>query len=64
MSTKIYLVGDQEAPKTNRWEAMTNNWDEASRLKTEMGPTATHKVVMVEPKRHTRASDASRRVRV
>jgi hypothetical protein len=54
MSTKIYLVGDQEAPKTNRWEAMTNNWDEASRLKTDLGPTATHKVVMVEPKRGKR----------
>ena len=54
MTVKIYLVGDKDAPKTNSWEAMTNNWNEASRLKTELGPTATHKVVTVEPPRKRR----------
>ena len=49
--TKVYLVGDKEAPKKNQWEYMTNNWAEAERLKQEMGPTATHKVVVVPPSR-------------
>ena len=54
MTTKVYLVGDKDAPKTNSWKAMTNNWSEAERLKAEMGPTATHKVVEVKPQRGKR----------
>lgn len=54
MTTKIYLVGGPESPKTNSWEHMTNNWSEAERLKAELGPTATHKVVTVGPSRHKR----------
>ncbi len=50
MTTKIYLVGGAESPKTNSWAAMTNNWVEAERLKGEIGPSATHKVVVVPPK--------------
>lgn len=52
MTTKIYLVGNKDAPKLNQWEAMTNSWSEAERLKGEIGPTATHKVVTVGPSRH------------
>lgn len=51
MSTKVYLVGDKDAPAKNQWQAMTNNWAEAERLKRELGPDATHKVVMVEESR-------------
>jgi len=54
-NTKIFLIGTQDSPKTNRWEAMTNNWLEAERLKTELGETATHKVVKVQPPRGRRA---------
>jgi hypothetical protein len=50
-STKIYLVGGADSLKTNRWDSMTNNWDEAQRLKKEMGPEAQHKVVTVQPPR-------------
>lgn len=67
MTTKVYLVGGPEAPKTNSWLAMTNSWEEASRLKAEYGPTAQHKVVTVPPKgsqRHTKASGVTRRVKV
>lgn len=51
MSVKVYLVGDENAPKTNSWQAMTNNWSEAERLLKELGPTYTHKVVEVKPPR-------------
>lgn len=54
MSIKVYLVGDEKAPKTNSWEAMTNNWSEAERLLKELGPTSTHKVVEVKPSRGKR----------
>jgi len=47
--TKVYVMGGPEAPKTNQWLAMTNNWVECERLKAEYGPTATHKVVEVKP---------------
>ena len=50
MTNKIYLVGDKDAPKTNSWEAMTNNWAEAERLLKDMGVGSTHKVVNVTPK--------------
>ncbi len=49
MSTKVYVVGDKNSPKTNQWSHMTNNWEEAERLKREMGPEATHRVVEVKP---------------
>ena len=49
----VYLVGGAESLKTNQWSAMTNNWAEAERLKLEIGPTATHKVVQVKPQRRT-----------
>lgn len=52
--TKVYLVGNERSPNTNQWLAMTNNWSEAERLKAEIGPTATHKVVLVPPKRGKR----------
>jgi hypothetical protein len=54
MSTKVYLVGDELSPKTNQWLSMTNNWIEAERLKAELGPKATHKVVEVKERRGKR----------
>jgi hypothetical protein len=53
-TTKIYLVGNADAPKLNQWQAMTNNWLEAEKLLKEMGPTSTHKVVTVAPPRGKR----------
>jgi|TARA_R110001606_G_scaffold4960_5_gene23496 hypothetical protein len=35
MSKYIYVVGDKNAPKTNQWDAMTNNEAEANRLVSE-----------------------------
>ncbi len=35
MSTYIYVVGAKNAPKTNQWDAMTNNEAEANRLVSE-----------------------------
>ena len=49
--TKVYLVGDKDSPKANSWLAMTNNWGEAERLMKEIGPEATHKVVIPKPPR-------------
>jgi hypothetical protein len=54
MSTKVYLVGPIESLKTNRWEAMTNNWEAAIKLMAEKNPKWVHKVVTVEPPRSKR----------
>lgn len=45
----IYMVGGPTSPKTNSWEAMTNSWEEAQRIKAELGPGAVHKAVQVQP---------------
>ena len=37
MTTKVYVVGDANAPKTNQWEHMTNSRVEADRLAEELG---------------------------
>jgi len=52
---QIFLIGTQDSPKTNRWEAMTNSWLEVERLKAELGETATHKAIQVHPPRGKRA---------
>jgi hypothetical protein len=56
MTTKVYLVGDMDSPKTNQWSAMTNNWAEAEKLLAEMGLNATHKVIEVGPPRGRKRS--------
>jgi hypothetical protein len=45
----IYLVGDEDAPKTNRWLAMTNDPQQVEVLMAELGATRT-KSVFVRPK--------------
>ena len=52
--SKVYLVGDKNAPKTNSWASMTNSWEAAEKLLKDMGPTATHKVLDVQPPRGKR----------
>ena len=49
-STKVYLVGNEEAPVTNQWEAMTNSILEAERLMEELGLNS-FKVITVAPPR-------------
>ena len=55
--TKVYVVGGPESPKTNQWSHMTNSWEEAERLKREIGPDATHRVVEVHKGRKPRGSN-------
>ena len=45
----IYLIGDDDAPKTNRWLAITNDPDHVESLMKETGGTRT-KSVFVKPK--------------
>ena len=45
----IYLVGDDDAPKTNQWLAMTNDPQLVEGLMQEVGATRT-KSVFVRPK--------------
>ena len=45
----VYLVGDDESPKTNRWLAMTNDPQQVEPLMKELGATRT-KSVFVRPK--------------
>jgi hypothetical protein len=54
MTVKVILVGDANAPKNNRWEAMTNSQSEADRMMAEMGPESTTKTITVGPSRHKR----------
>jgi hypothetical protein len=49
--SKVYVVGDKNAPKTNSWDSMTNSLEEAERLVKELGPQATMKEVKVPPPR-------------
>jgi hypothetical protein len=48
MSVKVYLVGDENAPKTNSWLAMTNSADEAARLLEELDGAARMKTITVK----------------
>ena len=50
MSVKVYLVGDEDSPKTNSWLAMTNSIEEANRLMEEMGDTCSFKSITVKEK--------------
>ena len=50
MSTTVYLVGTKESPKTNSWEAMTNDLSEVERLFIELN-CDTMKEVKVQPPR-------------
>jgi hypothetical protein len=45
----IYLIGDDEAPKTNSWLAMTNDPQQVEVLMKELGGTRT-KSVFVRPR--------------
>ena len=51
MTNKVYLVGDENSPKTNQWLSMTNSLEEAERLMAEQGHTATMREVAVPPSR-------------
>jgi hypothetical protein len=46
--TKVYLVGDVNAADNNRWLAMTNDIEEASRLLEELQGAARMKTIYVE----------------
>jgi hypothetical protein len=46
--TKIYLVGDDNAPKTNSWLAMTNSAEEAARLLEELEGASRMKTIEVK----------------
>jgi hypothetical protein len=54
MTTKVYLVGDANSPKTNQWLSMTNCPTLAVERALEVGPEATRKVVTVAPPRYKR----------
>ena len=45
----VYLIGDDDAPKTNSWLAMTSDPDLVEGLMKEVGGTRT-KSVFVKPK--------------
>lgn len=51
MSTKVYLVGDDNSPKTNQWLAMTNCPDEAARIMGEIEEACRIKPITVNKKR-------------
>ena len=48
MSVKLYLIGDENAPKNNSWMAMTNSAEEAARLLEELDGAARMKTITVE----------------
>ena len=50
MSVKLYLIGDENAPKNNSWLAMTNSADEAARLLEELEGAARMKPITVKDK--------------
>jgi hypothetical protein len=49
-SRKVYLVGNAEAPKTNQWDAMTNNADEAQRLKAPIEGGVIREITVSPPR--------------
>lgn len=48
--TVVYVVGPEEALKTNQWLAMTNNHDEALGLLVTLEGATTIKEVEVKPR--------------
>lgn len=46
--TTVFLVGNAQAPKTNSWESMTNNKNEAERLLSEAPKGWVMKAVRVK----------------
>jgi hypothetical protein len=54
MTTKVYLVGDANSPKTNQWLSMTDCPTLAETRALEIGPEATRKTITVAPPRHQR----------
>ena len=51
MSVKLYLVGDQNSPKTNSWLAMTNCEAEALNLLNTLEGASCTKCIDVPPAR-------------
>jgi hypothetical protein len=54
MTTKVYLIGDANSPKTNQWLSMTDCPNLAVARALEVGPEATRKTITVAPPRGQR----------
>lgn len=50
MTTKVWVVGDANAPKTNQWLAMTNDYEAAKGLLGTLEGATEIKEVEVKPR--------------
>jgi hypothetical protein len=49
-AVEVYLVGDEDSPKTNSWLAMTNSKTEALNLLETLEGACTYKSITVKEK--------------
>lgn len=65
MVTKLWLVGDKNATKTNSWLAMTNDEAEAQRLLETLDGATCTKSIDVPParRRHGKAKSTTNKGR-